>query len=113
MALRLPRPDETDMGHKWDDGAFVDIRRKIKQEPNIGGSSGNAAANNNNGEGNLKAIDSDEEDSDGTDQMDVVSITDESDGAPFHYVFFALRRYNVFFFVVCFFIWRRVLTYER
>ena len=45
MALRLPRPNEIIMGHKWDDDAFVDIRKKIKQEPNIGGSSGIVQAN--------------------------------------------------------------------
>lgn len=85
MALRLPKPNEILMGHKWVDGAFVDIRATIKQEQDNGGASGNTGASNKKGKGKAKANAGSDEDSEISenvdDMMDIISITDDSGAA--------------------------------
>ena len=62
MALRLPKPNEIVMGHKWVDDTF-DIRTTIKQEQDSGGASRNTGASKKKGKGKAKADPGSDDDS--------------------------------------------------
>ena len=91
LALKPVSPNDIIHGHKFVNGAFVDIRKPIKQEPmDEGGSSATNASTNTkrkrkgNGKSKAEAVHHDSDDNEETSSVpepDIISIDDDTDSA--------------------------------